>query len=737
MSNGGTEIDSDYVRYGDTYGKSNLYNPPSVASNSYFNLNNNIYTLNYNNYVNENIYFFFEQPFDNTYSPSTTYTVVVEVLSFSGDSFALSITSPFDSGSSNLDVATSRCQIEITNTGFFTTQFNTLENIGSPIDNLRSYVTIRWQGKVSASFRISIFTGNIYYNNFTYATVGNTPSSNNLPSPTRTGYTFAGWYKETSFQNLVTSSTVVSTIGDHTLYAKWNANQYTVSYSSEGNVLPDTKTVTYDSQYGELLSLTREGYTFDGWYLDSTFVTPITATTTVQTPRDHTLYAKWTAKNPAQYDEEIGKWYVEMGKYPQTRLEDEEIKAELDTIRESGVVTEFSYNIGEYTLNSYIYNEQEYAYFEKNDTYYLVEPVRYYLANDNGSLIEETTFTGSNYLNLGREYMYTEKITVSLWAYMDNWSDYEQLQMKMISCTENGGWDIASDTYPNVFAIAAYEENYGYRYAVSSVQWSSLVQGWHMFTMTFDGTYLNAFIDGTLVATSEAFESHMISYNPNNVIFVGAEAGPNQETPAGMFFEGKIKGVHILNEALDESEIKALMNGGYYSGYGTESSNVIAVSEKVIFATIWNDEYVGLNGGYTSSNSTIWNNFDNHFMIENNIGWDGTAMNSEFLTQKEMIWEVFTNANGDTTAQNSSMAYAMPTATADMDEVFGEGNYEAEFSDLVADILGNALMYWTRDVGSELNNAECITRYGSVIQATMQNLLGVRVTINVKTFACV
>ena len=58
-------------------------------------------------------------------------------------------------------------------------------------------------------------------------------------------------------------------------------------------------------------------------------------------------------------------------------------------------------------------------------------------------------------------------------------------------------------------------------------------------------------------------------------------------------------------------------------------------------------------------------------------------------------------------------------------------------NDLVADILGNALMYWTRDVGSELNNAECITRYGSVIQAKMQNLLGARITTNVKTFACV
>ena len=71
-----------------------------------------------------------------------------------------------------------------------------------------------------------------------------------------------------------------------------------------------------------------------------------------------------------------------------------------------------------------------------------------------------------------------------------------------------------------------------------------------------------------------------------------------------------------------------------------------------------------------------------------------------------------------------------------MDEVFGSGNYEAEFSDLVSDILGNNLMYWTRDVGSNLNNAECITRLGTVTQAKMQKMLGVRLTVNVKTFGC-
>ena len=42
----------------------------------------------------------------------------------------------------------------------------------------------------------------------------------NLPEPTRTGYTFVGWYKETGFTNKVESTTTVTTASNHTLYAK-------------------------------------------------------------------------------------------------------------------------------------------------------------------------------------------------------------------------------------------------------------------------------------------------------------------------------------------------------------------------------------------------------------------------------------------------------------------------------------------------------------------------------------
>lgn len=46
-----------------------------------------------------------------------------------------------------------------------------------------------------------------------------------LPTPTRDGYTFLGWYKENNSENNVESETEVETNSNHTLTAKWQQNE--------------------------------------------------------------------------------------------------------------------------------------------------------------------------------------------------------------------------------------------------------------------------------------------------------------------------------------------------------------------------------------------------------------------------------------------------------------------------------------------------------------------------------
>ena len=69
-----------------------------------------------------------------------------------------------------------------------------------------------------------------------------------LPTPTRTGYTFAGWYTAASGGNAVTTSTTMTTEGD-TIYAHWTANTYDVIFNGNGSTSGSmsNQTFTYDA----------------------------------------------------------------------------------------------------------------------------------------------------------------------------------------------------------------------------------------------------------------------------------------------------------------------------------------------------------------------------------------------------------------------------------------------------------------------------------------------------------
>ncbi len=116
-----------------------------------------------------------------------------------------------------------------------------------------------------------------------------------LPTPTRTGYTFTGW---TLNGATITSTTQVKTASNHTLIAQWKADSYTLTFDPNGQggtVSPTTKTVTYDSTYGDLPIPTRAGYIFIGWYTDKSAGSQVLSNTTVKTAKNHSIYAHWQA----------------------------------------------------------------------------------------------------------------------------------------------------------------------------------------------------------------------------------------------------------------------------------------------------------------------------------------------------------------------------------------------------------------------------------------------------------
>lgn len=118
-----------------------------------------------------------------------------------------------------------------------------------------------------------------------------------LPTPTRNGYSFKGWYTQKVNGEQITSDSLVEISEDQTLYAQWKANTYVINLNENGGSAVNDVTVTYDQKYTNLPTPTREGYTFAGWYTDLCNGTLVNESVTVEEPIYSTLYARWQKNN--------------------------------------------------------------------------------------------------------------------------------------------------------------------------------------------------------------------------------------------------------------------------------------------------------------------------------------------------------------------------------------------------------------------------------------------------------
>ena len=121
-----------------------------------------------------------------------------------------------------------------------------------------------------------------------------------LKNPTRTGYTFKGWYTDSSFKTKVTK-VAKATGSDITLYAKWQANAFTVKFNANGGKgkMASVKGTAPESLTLSKNTFTRAGYTFAGWNTDKKGNgTAYTDGDAIEMPNAKngasiTLYAQW------------------------------------------------------------------------------------------------------------------------------------------------------------------------------------------------------------------------------------------------------------------------------------------------------------------------------------------------------------------------------------------------------------------------------------------------------------
>lgn len=119
------------------------------------------------------------------------------------------------------------------------------------------------------------------------------------------GYNFADWNTEKdgsgiSFadKSIVKNLTAKKNV-TVTLYAKWEATKYTITYENTENATNDNPaSYTIETETITLKEPTKDGYTFEGWYTDKSFTEESKVTEIKKgSIGERTLYAKWTANN--------------------------------------------------------------------------------------------------------------------------------------------------------------------------------------------------------------------------------------------------------------------------------------------------------------------------------------------------------------------------------------------------------------------------------------------------------
>ena len=113
---------------------------------------------------------------------------------------------------------------------------------------------------------------------------------------TRTGYTFKGWTTNANGNVVYTDKQSIKISASMTLYANWTVDTYPVVFDANGGaVSPASKTVTYDSTYGDLPVPTWADHIFVSWFTVENGGTRVTESDKVTITAAQTLYAHWVA----------------------------------------------------------------------------------------------------------------------------------------------------------------------------------------------------------------------------------------------------------------------------------------------------------------------------------------------------------------------------------------------------------------------------------------------------------
>ncbi len=188
-------------------------------------------------------------------------------------------------------------------TKYSTTRTAAYFNISGPS---YSSVSLNNQSATTAG-TTSYYVGSGYQGLVAWMSTSSTSNFYSITVPSKTGYTFGGYYTSTGgggTQVINASGSILNT-NSGTLYAKWTANAYTVSFSANSGSGGQTAnvTATYNSAMPAITTTvpTRTGYTFGGYYDTSAstggtqyYTAACASARAWDKTAATTLYARWT-----------------------------------------------------------------------------------------------------------------------------------------------------------------------------------------------------------------------------------------------------------------------------------------------------------------------------------------------------------------------------------------------------------------------------------------------------------
>ena len=117
-----------------------------------------------------------------------------------------------------------------------------------------------------------------------------------LVAPTRTGYTFEGWFESSDFSGNAVAEINGGLSADKTVYAKWSEPiSYSVTYELNGGTAGANPVTAFTVESGDLVLVapTRDGYTFEGWFDNAEFAGEKVEKIVSGSYGDKKFYAKW------------------------------------------------------------------------------------------------------------------------------------------------------------------------------------------------------------------------------------------------------------------------------------------------------------------------------------------------------------------------------------------------------------------------------------------------------------